>query len=60
MPAPQVVDTLLSALSDYREQLRGYRSLLLSFLAANDLALAGTVIDFTAAISAKEHLAQPR
>jgi hypothetical protein len=60
MPAPQVVDTLLSALSDYREQLRGYRSLLLSFLAANDLALAGTVIDFTAEISAKEHLSQPR
>jgi hypothetical protein len=51
MLAPQEVDTLLLALSDYREHLRGYRSLLLTFLAQNDLALAGTVIDFTAVSS---------
>jgi hypothetical protein len=60
MLAPQEVDSLLLALSDYREHLRGYRSLLLGFFAENDLALSGTAIDFRAAISAKAHLAQPR
>ena len=52
---PQEADALLAALSEYREHLRGYRRLLLAFLAANDLALAGKTINSTAAIPSSEH-----
>ncbi len=57
---PQESDALLVALSEYREHLRGTRRLLLTFLAANELALAGKTINSTAAIPGPQHPTEPK
>jgi hypothetical protein len=52
-------DALIVALSEYREHLRGSRRLLLAFLAANDLALAGKTIDSTSVRPSRGQPTQP-
>jgi hypothetical protein len=54
------VEALRQALSEYREHVQAVHSLLLSFLAANGLALAGKEIDLASQMAAKEQLTEAK